>query len=59
MEYFNFLVVISKDYKLRVRARVMVFHAIFNNIPVILCRSVLLLEETRVPRENLGPVAIH
>jgi hypothetical protein len=32
--------------------RVMVFNATFNNISVILWRSVLLVEETRVPGEN-------
>jgi hypothetical protein len=30
----------------------MVFNATFNNISVIFCRSVLLVEETGVPREN-------
>ena len=30
----------------------MVFNATFNNISVILCRSVLLVEETRVHGEN-------
>jgi hypothetical protein len=30
------------------RVRVMVFNAIFNNVSVILCRSVLLVEETGV-----------
>jgi hypothetical protein len=37
----------------------MVFNTTFNNISVILWRSVLLVEETRVPRENHTPVAIH
>ena len=31
----------------------MVFNATFNNISVILWRSVLLVEETKVPGENL------
>jgi hypothetical protein len=35
----------------------MVFNTPFNNISVISWRSVLLVEETRVPRENQGPVA--
>ena len=39
------------------RRRVMVYNATFNNISVISCRSVLLLEETGVPRENHQPVA--
>jgi hypothetical protein len=34
----------------------MVFNATFNNISVILWRSVLLVEETRVPGENHRPV---
>jgi hypothetical protein len=43
----------------------MVFEATFNNISVISWRSVLLVEETGVPRENHRPdanklkVAIH
>ena len=32
--------------------RVMVFNATFNNISVISWRSVLLMEETKVSREN-------
>ena len=37
----------------------MVFNATFNNISVISWRSVLLVEETRVPSENQRPVASH
>ena len=37
----------------------MVFNATFNNISVISWRSVLLVEETRVPEENHRPVASH
>ena len=37
----------------------MVFNATFNNISVILWQSVLLVEETRVPREHHWPVASH
>jgi hypothetical protein len=37
----------------------MVFNATFNNISVISCHSVLLLEETRVPGENHQPAASH
>jgi hypothetical protein len=33
----------------------MVFNATFNNISVILWRSVLLMEETEVPGENHRP----
>jgi hypothetical protein len=35
------------------------FNATFNNISVILWRSFLLLENTRVPGENHRPVASH
>jgi hypothetical protein len=34
------------------RARITVFNTTFNNISVILRQSVLLVEETEVPREN-------
>jgi hypothetical protein len=37
----------------------MVFNATFNNISVISWWSVLLVEETEVPRENHGPVPSH
>jgi len=37
----------------------MVFYATFNNISVISWQSVLLVEETGVPRENHRPVASH
>ena len=37
----------------------MVLNATFNNISVISWRSVLLVEETGVPRENHRPVAGH
>ena len=36
----------------RVRVRVMVFNTSFNTISVIKWWSVLLVEDTRVPREN-------
>jgi hypothetical protein len=36
----------------------MVFNATFNNISVILRRSVLLMEETRVPGKNHRPVGV-
>ena len=38
-------------------ARVMVFNATLNNISVISWWLVLLVEETRVPRENLQQVS--
>jgi hypothetical protein len=34
------------------RVRVMAFNATFNNISIILWRSVLLVKETGVPRET-------
>jgi len=37
----------------------MVFHSTFNNISVISSRSVLLVEETGVRRENHRSVASH
>jgi hypothetical protein len=37
----------------------MVFNATFNNISVVSCRSVLLVEETGAPGENHQPVASH
>jgi hypothetical protein len=37
----------------------MVFNSTFNNISVIWWRSVLMVEETGVPRENHQPVASH
>ena len=37
----------------------MVFNATFNNISVISWRSVLLVDETRVPGEHHRPVASH
>ena len=37
----------------------MVFNATFNNISVISWQSVLLVEETRAPRENHRSVASH
>jgi hypothetical protein len=39
--------------------KVMVFKATFNNISVISWQSVLLVEETEVPRENHWPAASH
>jgi hypothetical protein len=50
-----FRCIYDKD-KLRVRVRFMVLNATFNNISVILWRSVLLVEETG---DNHRPVASH
>ena len=41
------------------RVRVMVFNTTFNNISFISWRSVLLMEETWVPRENHWPASNH
>jgi hypothetical protein len=43
----------------RVRIRFMVFNTTFHNISVISWRSVLLVEETGVPRETHRPAASH
>ena len=42
-----------------VRVRVVVFDATFNNISVVSWRSVLLVDETRVPGENHCSAASH
>jgi hypothetical protein len=39
------------------RVKVMVFNTTFHNISAISCWSALLVEESRVPRENHGPAA--
>jgi hypothetical protein len=41
------------------RVRVMVFNATFNNILVISCQSVLLVEETGIPGEKHQSVTSH
>jgi hypothetical protein len=43
----------------RVRARVTMFNASFNNISAILWRFVLLVEETGVPGENTLHIKPH
>ena len=43
--------------KVLFRVKVLVLNATFNNISVISWRSVLLVEETGVHRENNPPVA--
>ena len=47
------------NYTYKVRVRVMVFIATFNNISVISWQSVLFVEETGVPGENYRPVSSH
>jgi hypothetical protein len=46
-----------KDKMYSNRVMVMIFNDTFNHISVISWRSVLLVEETRVPGENHQPVA--
>jgi len=41
------------------RVGAMVFNTTFNNISVISWRSVLLVEESRIPGENCRPAASH
>jgi hypothetical protein len=50
LKYTSILLTFS--YVRNTRFKVMVFNATFNNISFISWQSVLLLEETRVPREN-------
>jgi hypothetical protein len=49
----------TNDYHPVFFSRAMVFNATFNNISVIWCWLVLLVEETRIPGENHRPVASH
>ena len=48
-----------KESNIPFRVMVMVFNATFNNISIILWRSVLLVQETGGPGENHRPVASH
>jgi len=48
-----------QDVNKRLVVRFMVFMATFSNISVISWRSVLLVEETRVPRDNHRPAACY
>jgi len=56
-QYKPLLLMITRTnyYPIKVRVRVMVFSATFNNISVISCRSVLLVEETGGPGKNHQP----
>jgi len=58
-QYKPLLLMIKRTnyYPIKVRVRVMVFNATFNNISVISWWSVLLVEETGVPGGNHRPVA--
>jgi hypothetical protein len=58
-DYINANSVAIVSMMVLVRIKVMVFIAAFNNISVISCRSGLLVEEYRVPRENRRPVPSH
>ena len=58
------LVIVIQPYMVRLYSFIvlfgfMVFNATLNNISVISWQSVLLVEETRVPRENHRSVVSH
>ena len=55
MKYYDIAVLITKN----LFVCLMVFNATFNNISVILWRSVLLVQETGGPGENHRPVGSH
>ena len=55
LEYISDVAILT----FRIRVKVMVINATFNNISIILWQSVLLVEETGVPRENHRPVVSH
>ena len=57
--YRKFKHVTSSSYVGRCSVRVMVFNATFNNISVISWRSVLFVEESRVPEENRRSTTRH
>ena len=57
--YFKLLFIYSETSLYRVRIGVIGCNATFNDISVISWWSVLLVEETGVPRENDRPVASH
>ena len=44
---------------MHIKMKSMVFNATFNNISVILCRSILLVEENKVPGENHRSTLCH
>ena len=58
MFYFRYFILNNADL-IGVRVRAMMFNATVNNNSVILWQSVLLVEETEVPRENHRPAASH
>ena len=60
--YLPFIIIFLKLFLFdinKIRIRVMVLNAPFNNISVISWWSVLLVEETGVPRENHRLAASH
>jgi hypothetical protein len=58
--HYTFPYLIQLDYYfIQGSYMVMVFNGTFNNISVISWRSVLLVEETRVPGKNHRPAASH
>ena len=58
MFYFRYFILNNADL-IGIRVRAMMFNATVNNNSVILWQSVLLVEETEVPRENRRPAASH
>ena len=56
---YRFVHIYSTFSHIGLGVRVMVFKDTFNNISVISWRSVLLVEETRVPVENHRPAVSH
>ena len=56
MFYFRYFILKNADL---IGVRAMMFNATVNNNSVILWQSVLLVEETEVPRENRRPAASH
>ena len=58
MFYFRYVILNNADL-IGVRVRAMMFNATVNNNSVILWQSVLLVEETEVPRENHRPATSH
>ena len=55
----NYSVLIRVPFLFQYRFWFMVFNATFNNISVISWGSILLMEETGIPRENHRPVTSH
>ena len=58
MFYFRYFILYNADL-IGIRVRVVMFIATVNNNSVLSWQSVLLVEETEVPRENHQPAANH